>query len=272
MSHRLTHHYECNMSNSPACQDDAFRAVEFRPHARTVGRKAFTLVELMVVIGLIVLVVATALPTISGLFSAGADRQAYNLLAAQCAAARALAIQKSTYAAVHVQLSNRDDLEGCYGAVMLYNTTSSVFELSADHEPQQYPGSYAFGQIPGGLSPTAQFLDSSSGDYQNLGSYWFDFTTFTIVFDSTGQVVLYPNMQTIAFQQDDLFGSSQSAVDGSETRLWILPPAEPGTAAVTLFDFNVLNALDASGREAQLNEGGQFMALNYYTGQFFFRY
>ena len=103
-----------------------------RSRMRTAGKaNAFTLIELMVAITIMMLLAATALPTVSKLFTAGADKQAYNIISAQIAAARAVAIVEGTYAGVHVQIADRDELENiCYAAVVWIDPATSAHEFT----------------------------------------------------------------------------------------------------------------------------------------------
>ena len=280
MSDRLTHHPEF-ITNPPSRPGVPPCSPAIRnPQSET--RNGFSLVELMVVIALIVIAVAIALPSISRLFSAGADTQAFNLLAAQCAAARAQAIQNATYAGVHVQMSNRSDLEGCYGAVMWDDpsTTDHNLSLSPDHEPQKFPGSYAFGQL------SDPFLNQTGGskaysitafDGDTPGAIE-DFLTFTIVFNAEGQVSKYIDNDDITLAKGNLIknGSIDETSSSDDNFLWEEPSDngnEAGVTAVTLVDYPTFISLtDRNDRDDYLEETAQFMALNYYTGQFFFRY
>ncbi len=84
-------------------------------------RRGFTLLEIIIVLGIIVLIASIVLPSISALFSAGADKQAVALLSGQLSAARAGAVLDGRYWAVHVQMGalNNDDLKDvCFSAVM----------------------------------------------------------------------------------------------------------------------------------------------------------
>ena len=240
---------------------------------------AFTLVELIVTISIIALLAATALPTISGLFNAGADKQAYNIIAAQITAARALAIVEGTYAGVHVQIADRDELENiCYAAVVIYDDSTSVnaFVLADGFTPQRIPGNIAFGELRSPFVVGENYDDQFLGDGVAFNDNLRDFTTFTIVFSPAGEVVNNVNGDPVSFGNNntDLFKSGVNAFGiGDETRLWRLPPDEPGVSAITLFDYKILKALTNSDARADyLDENGQFLVLNLYTGQFFYRY
>ena len=74
--------------------------------ARPSGAGGFTLLEMMVVIGLVSMMVAMSLPSVVALFDAGADAQAYNLITAQLTAARAQAVVGNTYSGIHIQLAD----------------------------------------------------------------------------------------------------------------------------------------------------------------------
>ncbi|MBL7133291.1 MAG: hypothetical protein ISS78_04280, partial [Phycisphaerae bacterium] len=82
------------------------------PPRRTVG---FTLIELMVVLVLVMLISAIALPSVARIFDSGADAMAYNLISAQLESARMYALENGTPAGIHVQLADpaeNPDLEG----------------------------------------------------------------------------------------------------------------------------------------------------------------
>jgi len=237
----------------------------------------------MVVIGLIVLIAAIALPSIIGLFTAGADSQAHNIIAAQLARARAIAIQNNTYAGVHVQLAdattdgspldadlgnalNEDLADTCYSAVVWDDpgptSPGHEFTLYPGSKPQKIPGSIAFGQLNG-------YVTNSSYNVIDTPALLASFTTFTVVFGPTGQVVT---------QAGDVSGSRDitfvtTLPDGplfdGPSRLWNAPPAEPAATAITMFDYIQLKNRDVDTRDDYLNESGQFLPINVYTGQLF---
>jgi len=230
--------------------------------------KAFTLIELIVTISIITLVASIAAPSVMGIFSAGADAQAYNLLAAQLRAARALAIENSTYAGVHVQMADRSGLEDtCWSAVVIHDpsnsgNTSTIFYFvpATGFEPQRVPGSLAFGKL------TDAFVTDtgSTGYYEDIEDVDInDFTTFTIVFSPAGRV---DTDLTVAYDAGEaIFDPNESAY------LWDDPPDANGVWVVTMFDYMQFNARDAAGRADYLDETGQFLPVNRYTGQLFER-
>jgi len=230
--------------------------------------KGFTLIELIVTISIITLIASIALPSVMGIFSAGADAQAYNLLAAQLRAARALAIENSTYAGVHVQMADRPGLEDtCWSAVVVHdpdnpNNTDATFYFrpAPGFEPQRVPGSLAFGKL------TTTFVQDSGGvgEYEGLGDAN-DFTTFTIVFSPTGRVDTDVNVAYDAGER--VFDDDPN----NAAYLWDAPNTEPGVWAVTMFDYVQFYARDDAGRASYLDETGQFLPVNRYTGQLFER-
>ena len=229
-------------------------------------RSGFTLIELLVVVALIILIAGIALPTVINLFSAGADAQAYNLLAAQLAYARSQAIFLGTYVGVHVQAADRSELsKHCYSAVVWDNPGDGdvhTFSLAENSKPEKIPGNMAFGKLTGNFF---------SGDtYQNLSDLDDEdgFTTFTIVFSPAGQIVKFVEGGDIVFATDDkLFGTPAD----DNTVLWRTPDDAEGVTAVTIFNYAEMKS--ASDRVAYMNNNwGQILALNIYTGRFFHRY
>jgi Tfp pilus assembly protein FimT len=80
---------------------------------------------MLVVISMIALIAGITLPSIVRLFRAGAEEQAYNILAAQLTSARALAVREGTYAGVHIQRADATDelydQRICYAAVVVFD-------------------------------------------------------------------------------------------------------------------------------------------------------
>jgi len=227
--------------------------LEIRNQKSSIG---FTLIEMVAAVALVILIAGVALPSIVSLFKAGSDAQAYNLLAGQLTAARALAIAEGTYAGVHVQLADptvNTKLAGtCWSAVVIYRDDEDVdkkFVLAEGFIPQRMPGNMAFGE------PTNNPTDLD------------DFTSLTVVFSPSGAVVTQVAGANIDFNDTDpLFDATDPR------RLWDIGIAndEQGISALTMFDYVQLRARSGSAQwEAYLNEAGQLIPINVYTGQLF---
>ncbi len=240
--------------------------------------RGYTLIELLVVITIIVLLAGVALPGIVGLFSAGAESTAYNMLAAQITAARACAIQNGTFAALHIQMSIKNDPKinpGCYVAVMLYDRVTGTFGLAPGYTPRRMPGSIAFGEISVGTG-TDFFVDENDPPaYQNLTDADLDdFREMTIVFTPTGSIVNSIGGGGIAFDPNDpLFVGTLTAPALWDDPATInpLPAAEPGVSAVVMFDNTVLEKAAEADRYDLLERIGRLAPINVYTGQLFDR-
>lgn len=256
-----------------------------RRAARHATGAGFTLMEMMVVIGLVALVASLALPSIIAMYNAGADSQAYNLMAAQLTSARALAIRESTYAGVHVQLADAENPDGtllrpklehvCFSASVLYDRWDEnnplVWSFGLYGEPQRVPGNIAFGK----LCDEGNFRTITGSTYSNGASDPTVFTTFTVVFSPSGSAVRRVEGTQdgyVVFSNDDpVFREDPNQELTGSVQLWRLANAQnqPPVTAMTLFDIGKYIA--ASNPISYLNNNGQFLPLNVHTGQLFTR-
>ena len=260
--------------------------------------RGFTLLEMMVVIGLVALMASMALPSIIALFNSGADAQAYNLISAQITAARAKAVLSSTYAGVHVQMADalndaedgllRPELkEMCFSGLIVYDSEKKYFDLIPGMAPQRIPGNIAFGYASEAVTPpsagAAGTLEATIG---NSASSLFEgaaaenmtkFTTFSVIFNPLGAVTRFVNGNPIKFNDQSPIFNDVATTDvarfGSK-RLWRLVNIDYvqdryGTTAITMFD--VAEYSSASNKVAYLNENAQLLPLNVHTGQLYKR-
>jgi prepilin-type N-terminal cleavage/methylation domain-containing protein len=238
------------------------------------GRRGFTLMELLVVIGVIALIAAVVVPSINSVFTAGSDAQAFNMMVGQLSAARSEAVQNGTFAALHVQLADavaHPELKGtCYTAVFVYSHSERRF-IPTGNLPRRMPGRMAFGEI------STTCLDPSTGNFRagvmNTEAGLSNFTSFSVVFSATGTAVM-----AMADVGNVLFKTGGVALfDGGEQKLWDPNVAnasgsgEPPVTAMTLFDSTAVEKVLNSGGDpaTYLNANKQLLPINVHTGQFF---
>ena len=203
------------------------------------------------VLSIILLAAGMVVPGVAALFTAGAESQAYNVMAGLLAGARAYAIQNATYAGVHVQLGDGSAglANTCWAAVVALDPNDpNMFRLADGFSPQRMPGSVAMGELKD------EFVSGNS--YQNLADDQIgDFTTFTVVFSPDGAIVgKVGDKQIVCAKVQDLWSDFD-------------PDAEEGAAAVTIFDYDEFRArTTAQERADYLNANGRFLPINRYTG------
>ena len=232
----------------------------------------FTLVELIVVITIIALILGITLPSIVGLFSAGADAQAYNTLLGQLAAARAYAMQNGVRAGVLVKMADAPGLTNtCWSAVVAQDPNNGLFYLAKGFAPRRFPGTIAFGQVSKPYITNANTFMALSDD-PIQANYLGNFTTFTILFSPTGTLdrLMLSNPYSVQFDPNDPMFASLN--------LWKYPSQAPAVNAVALFDYARLKPLntnagtDINSRAHYLDINAQFLPVNAYTGELLSRH
>lgn len=232
--------------------------------------KAFTLVELMVVLALVVLISVVTLPSVIRIFNSGADAMTYNLMSAQLEGARMRALESGAPAGIHAQLADptaRPDLAGAqYSTVITYNDQTGVpeyqkFTQAPGYVPRALPGSMAVGEAD-------KFRTGGNWDQISKDDLDGDFTTFSMIFSATGVLVTTVAGLNIDFHADVGYNGLFS---GTDTKLWELPAAEPGTTALTIFNYAEASLLTPAQRQAYLNESAQYLPVSFYTGMLYLR-
>ncbi len=232
------------------------------------GRRAFTLVELLVVISTIALVLTITLPGIIGLFTAGADLQARNVISGMLGAARGVAIENQSYALVHVQIDV--DGEKCWAAVMEYDKDPSSpsfgkFVPVAGFTPQQMPSDMAFGEI------TSTYVTDGGNYKSDVNTDLPDFTTFNIIFGPDGGLMTgLINSVPPQIETDESVKIFGGATVTEKQQIW--DPAGPtldeaGVRAITAFHYRTIKAMSDADRLDWLERNGQFLCINQYTGK-----
>ena len=217
------------------------------------------------VITIIALILGIILPSIVGLFSAGADAQAYNALLGQLAAARAYAMQNGVRAGVLVKMADASSLTNtCWSAVVAQDP-NGLFYLAKGFAPRRFPGTIAFGQVSNVFVNNAgNFISILDDPIQ--ANYLGDFTTFTILFSPTGR------LETMWI--DDKWDANDPMYDPSLPNfLWGRPHSGGYTVnAVALFDYARLKPLNPNSRANYLQINAQFLPVNAYTGELLSRH
>ena len=249
-------------------QSKAFTLVEL-PVVRKCETKGFTLIELMVVLALIVLISAVTLPSVTRIFSSGADAMTYNLMSAQLEVARIEALESGAPAGIHAQFADptaNPDLAGAqYSTVITYNDQDGApeyqkFTQAPGYVPRALPASMAVGEAD-------KFRTGGSWDQISKDDLDGDFTTFSMIFSATGVLVTTVAGQDIGFHA----AVDYNGLFSGTTKLWALPAAEPGTTALTIFNYAEARVLALAQRQAYLNESAQYLPVSFYTGMLYLR-
>ncbi len=158
----------------------------------------FTLIEMMIVVTIIIILAAVAIPNTGKLIRSQRMSSAENLIASAMSQARAHAIKKQTYAGIRFQFDTRGWQEGRQYAVLIeHNPLISGYAFTAipNAKPLALPKGIALisGDIDkelladrdAYLSNYDPFVTIDSGDWK----YCMDYAaTFSIVFSPTGQI------------------------------------------------------------------------------------
>lgn len=142
--------------------------------------RGFTLAELLVVITIISLLGTMIIPSIIGMFKAGAESQAYAMFAAQLSSARELAKRNSCYVCVHVQQAAPDTVTGAnkgkfISAVMVRNPFNYSVSGSSGTDYSFYPDQvFAIVSISGGSGNTINAVSPAGTVWSSnqWAGYW----------------------------------------------------------------------------------------------------
>lgn len=257
------------------------------PKTRTRGR-AFTLTELLVVLGILVLAMGIVLPSMIPLLSSNSMTQARAMLSGLLGAARGLAIERQSYSLVHFQMSPD---EKCWAAVLIYDTRKEIdgtpnptfrqFIPAEGYPPRKMPGSLALGEVidlwtvaPAGVHfEYIVDIPPGSGIPNPL------FTTFNVIFAPDGSLAeqvpdAADNLGPPAIYADSpLFAGTADQTIWETSVLNMQPIQERGVRLMVAFNYKELKSLasgaytDSNTREHYLEHNGLFFAINPYTGQ-----
>ncbi len=230
---------------------------------RPVRARAFTLAELLVVTGVIVVALGIVVPSLHGLFTHRSDAEAEAAFGGMTTLARGVAIGRESYTVLHMQMG----VDGrCWGAVFRYDYSTGKFVQAEGTRPHQFVERMAFGEV----SDTPRI--DAGGNYVSGSKYtdkvnslagWKGFTTFNVIFAPDGSVV------TEVGGSAPVLDENQPVFKGTgKEKIWNYDSNavnETGVWAVTVFDYTVADVQD--NRSAYLDKVGRFVCINRYTGR-----
>ena len=221
----------------------------------------FTLIELIVVISIIVLMMAIALPSIVTLFTSGADSQARNIVGTTLKAAQQIAITSRLDTGVHFQWDAAN--ETVMIAIVQKNYWDAAamppqwkYDLAPGCVPMRLPGGMAAGEV------SSRWGDNYGGLTQaNID----DFSTLTVVFDRDGRLA----------DRKVIFNQAAEIIDGNSTAkqkdcwapgLLDFINGEQSVRALCIYNGKVAGSLSSTALPGWMNTNVQFLAVNPYTG------
>ncbi len=230
----------------------------------------FTLIEILVVLGVIAILVGITLPGIIDIFSSGSEGQAYSVTNSLLRTARAYAIENSVYTAVHFQPADRDleefsDRWSTFASIMAWNEEDGYFQMPAGFEPVAIPGGMAVGAVDD------RFFNSD-GSIKNITQPE-KLVTATVIFSPEGKVVRWAPTSNGHAKFDLADGALFDKDD--DLRIWDNDNSTwnmhtLGVTAVTFFPLQEYMSLtNTSSRTYFLQDKAAFTGINLYTGQLF---
>jgi prepilin-type N-terminal cleavage/methylation domain-containing protein len=222
-------------------------------------QKGFTLVEMLVTVGIIMLLAATMIPSIASIMRESSDSQAYNMVVASLSTARARAIKTSANCGVHVQMGtgtlNGSLPDSAYVGVIEEKLVNGArlpnnFVLANDVVLQKIPGNYAFGNVSDATCDNSGFKPAAVANLQ-------DFTSLSVIYGPSGMVLPAYNVNL-------------NNVGSGDNRVWTDSTNIPSVTCMTMFYYpDVARLSNTTDRKNYLDRGGQLLPINSYTGQLF---
>jgi type II secretory pathway pseudopilin PulG len=239
-------------------------------HPSITGRRsaAFTLVELLVVISIIIILLAVSIPTIRALTKSNSQKQAVNLLTSLLANARATAISTHKVSGIVVYeypaVSNGQSNEATSYVQLItqsaYNGSSKVrfFTRVPRTTPQRLPSGIQAATIDVGVNSfRTQAVDTSNSDQ-------YGGTCRVILFDSTGQLLMTNSIaaDTTLKNDDPTVAAWNMNGDQSATR----GSSSPGFLVYDAVLFNQSHHTPPVNDATWLQQNSDVIILNAYTG------
>lgn len=235
------------------------------------SKHGFTLIEVLVVLGVIAILVGITLPGIIDIFSSGSEGQAFSVTNSLLRTARAYAIENSVYTAVHFQPADRDleeysDRWSTFASIMVWNEDDGYFEMPAGFEPVAIPGGVAVGAVDDRFFNS----DGSIRPFDEISRTVEMLVTATVIFSPEGKVVRRaPTSNGHAkfnLAGGDLFSGDLRIWDNDDS-IWKMETL--GVTAVTFFPLQECMSIAPGNVPYFLQDKAAFTGINLYTGQLF---
>jgi prepilin-type N-terminal cleavage/methylation domain-containing protein len=227
------------------------------------GRHAFTLIEILVVMSIIIILIAVSIPTIKALTKGNNEKQAVNLITAMLANARATAISTHKTSGVVVY-----EYPSANSAPSGFTDTTSYIQLITQsgidvnskfrtfiRVPRTDPQ-----RLPKGIQVAT--LDTGTNQFRTEASTASGGRCRVILFDSTGQMVLYNSLATDSSLSTDAIAQAWN-IDGSGITK---TASSPG---FVIYDANLFNAshqANSANDNTWLRQNADILVVNPYTG------
>ncbi|MGD0785791.1 MAG: prepilin-type N-terminal cleavage/methylation domain-containing protein [Sedimentisphaerales bacterium] len=253
-------------------------------------KKAFSLVEMLVVVGIIAVLVGFTIPAINALQKSYDSTGADSMISAALATARTLAISNHNYAGVRFQKAwkSTDDPNKAdqYMIFIIYTepkkmgNLTDAFRAIEGYKPVKLPANIGVMDMKLGCSSDAAInLDSLINEAKEL----IDTTSFSIVFSPAGKLVIC-DVQTR--NKDGKNYNDNSSTDNvfniaanvnNDTALFIQDDPESNTPdgldkeksrnKFVIYDRQRFNTIATSQRYSRYLKDLQYVFVNPYTGQ-----
>jgi type II secretory pathway pseudopilin PulG len=223
--------------------------------------RAFTLVELLIVVGIIILLAAMLIPTVMDMFNGMVDAQTYNTLAAQLRYARSMAIKEGDVVGLWIQKADGaadEELHDVFFSCVVIRKT--IYEDGRPrtrlYEYKQTKPMRVSDQM--GVRGILDYTDGGDNDAR-----------FHILFDSEGVLLREPRY---SFSKVWMNLAEDSRLCSGENAIFKYRDRSERAACLGVQMYNRITDLvskDLDDEEKSKYLDGQLLTINYYTGQLF---
>jgi len=264
--------------------DFGFRMKKREDRLQKSGIRAFTLVEMLVVVVIVGLMMTIGMPALKGMFAGNRVSQARNLIRTMLSEAQSLAVTQQRYVGVRFQYDKDGWENGRQYAVLVEKVAAGasigIYEYNAvvNLKPMALP--LGVGVISMVAQNDIDLDDTLNSLAKNGDGGIRDFTTFTIVFSPAGQMVVKDVEVRSRLTFFDSTFNSEFEVNRGVALLymdrWSFPTVnldgaiwnwgELSTTGMYLFEVEVMQGVDVNNRWDGYVRELEAMLINIYTG------